>query len=137
MIQTFKIGDEDLCIDTDRTRELYLEQTRIVDDCSCDDCLYFSDSFIKEDLEIFRILHLMGVDLGKNLTKEPTGVWCIEDDNGFLLHCSQVYQVVGSKPASHLSEIVYEATERGFEISARFIKSGLDSFDVVLQIGRV
>ena len=37
----------------------------------------------------------MGIDLGKNLTDEPTGVWCVRNESGDFLHCEQVYQAVG------------------------------------------
>lgn len=95
MKQTFKINNEELQVDTVKTKEFYQTQNKIIDNCTCDDCNFYATNFIKEKLEIFSILQLMGVDLEKNLITEPTGVWCIRDDQGKFLHCQQVYQTVG------------------------------------------
>lgn len=137
MTQTFKINNEDLHVDPAKTREFYLTQNKIIDDCKCDDCSFYTTNFIKENLEIFYILRSMGVDLEKNLTSEPTGVWCIRNDNGNILHCQQVYQTVGQILTNDVSKVNYEKTENGFKVAATFLKTDSDKVDIELLIDKI
>jgi len=79
----------------------------------------------------------MGVDLGKNLASEPTGVWCIRDNKDFFIHCQQVYQVVGHFSATDMSETKYEKRENGYKIASTFLRAGADKVDIVLQIDKL
>ena len=74
----------------------------------CDDCRFYATTFISQDLEIFGILKLMGIDLGKNLTDEPTGVWCVRNESGDFLDCEQVYQAVGEIANKDILKLKYE-----------------------------
>ena len=136
MTQTFKINNKSIQIDTSKTIEFYLSQKKILDNCKCDDCNFYATTFIKENLEIFKILRSMGVDLEKNLSSEPTGVWCIRDDGKFL-HCEQVYQTEGKFSNCDTSEVKYENIENGFKVSATFLKAGDDKVGIELIVDKV
>lgn len=137
LTQTFKIHNVELQVDIAKTKEFYLTQNKITDDCSCNDCVFYATIFIHENLEIFNILPLMGVDLGKNMASEPTGVWCVRDDNDNFLHCQQVYQAVGQLSANNVSKVEYEKDDNGFKVTATFIQAGADKIDIALQIDKV
>lgn len=79
----------------------------------------------------------MGIDLQRNLNSEPTGVWCIRDEEGNLLFCSQVYQVVGVFSNGEKAEVKYEKVEHGCEVSAVFLPAGSNTIDVQLEIGKL
>jgi hypothetical protein len=128
------LQDLSLSIDSDKTKLFYLTQNRIIDSCQCVDCQFFSEIFIKEPLEIFSFLSSIGVDLQKNLESEPTGVWCVRDENSNFIHCDQVYQAVG-----HLSksEVRYENEENGYKIKAHFVQTNNNSIEIELRIDKV
>lgn len=121
-------------VDTIKTQEFYLTQNKIIDDCSCADCRFYATTIIKENFEIFRILKSAGVDLKKNLSTEPTGVWCIRDDDGSLLCCQQVYQTFGKLLNNVISKFKYEMTENGFNVTAIFLPTDSGKIDIDLTI---
>ena len=126
-----------LDVDTAKTMEFYKSQNKIVDDCTCDDCNFYATIFIKEKLEIFSLLQSMGVDLEKNLISEPTGVWCIRDDNGNLLHCQQIFQVVGQLSIKNSSKLRFENTEFGFGVATTFAQADGDKIDIEVLIDKL
>ena len=124
-------------MDCDKTKEFYLTQEKIIDDCQCTDCQFYAESFTKEPLEIFSILSTMGVDLQKNLNSEPSGVWCIRDENDNFIHCDQVYQVVGLFPNGDKSQLKYEKEQGGYKVSAVFLPAGVDAIDIELKVDMI
>jgi hypothetical protein len=125
-----------LLVDTDKTHEFYQTQNKIVDDCQCADCKFYSETFLKEPLEIFSILSSFGVDLQKNLSKEPTGVWCVRDKNDTFLHCDQLYQIVGRFSNCDKFQARYEKLENGYKVNAFFVMSGTDDIEITLNIDK-
>lgn len=124
-------------VDCDKTREFYLTQEKIIDDCQCENCKIYAEYFTKEPLEIFSMLSSMGVDLQKNLNSEPTGVWCIRDEDYTFRHCVQVYQVVGHFSSGNNAELKYEKEEGSYKITAFFTGVGDETIDIDLMIDRV
>lgn len=123
-------------VDIDKTKEFYLTQEKIIDNCTCDDCRFYATEFIKEKLEIFEVISETGVDLEKNLKSEPTGVWCVRDEDGSLLFCQQVYQVTGKILPEGTSRLNYEKTEKGYKITVLFTQPSSDKIDIDLVIER-
>jgi hypothetical protein len=136
LIATLEIEDCRLFVDKDKTQQFYLTQENIIDDCKCDDCKFYSEVFTKEPLEIFSTLSSLGVNLQKNLNKEPTGVWCIRDENDNFLHCDQVYQVLGYFSNCGKSQVRYEKQENGYKVSALFLEADTDTIDIRLSIDK-
>ncbi|RPD43431.1 hypothetical protein [Paracnuella aquatica] len=137
MTITFQIEGQPLVVDCHKTREFYLTQEKIIDDCQCENCQFYAEYFTKEPLEIFSMLSSMGVDLQKNINSEPTGVWCIRDENHNFRHCGQVYQIVGHFPNGSTTEIKYEKVEGNYKITVFFTGAGNDAIDIDLIIDRV
>ena len=137
MITNFNIGDCLLWVDIEKTHQFYLTQVKIKDNCQCDDCKFYSEIFIKEPLEIFLILSSLGVDLQRNLTSEPTGIWCIKDEKNNFLHCNQVYQVVGNFLQCERSQLKYEKQENNYKVVAIFLNSNSKTIDIDLHIDKV
>lgn len=137
MTQIFHINGEPLENDTSKTKEFYLTQHKITDDCECDDCNFYATNFINNKFEIFSLLETMGIDLSKNLGGEPTGVWCIRDDKGEFLHCLQVYQAVGQFVNENATKLSYEKTENNYKICAAVVKTGNGRVDFELIIDKV
>jgi hypothetical protein len=133
MTEDFKINGTTLKVDKVSTEKFYLTQNKITDNCGCSDCLFYADNFTKQPFEIFKTLKDMGVDLEKNLSSEPTGVWCVRDDNGQLIYCFQVYQVFASLDTLDKTEISYEKHESGYKVDAKFIQSSADRVDIELK----
>ena len=137
MVHIFEIEGCPLVLDPERTREFYLTQNKITENCSCDDCQFYTESFTQEPFEIFSLLSSMGVDLQKNLKSDPAGAWCIRDDNENVIHCDQLYTVVGHFSDKYKTFANYEKVEGNFKISAQFKESADDTILVVLSIDRV
>ena len=123
-------------VDVSKTQQFYLTQDKITEDCTCDDCRFYATEFIKQTLEIFELISTMGVDLAKNLESEPTGVWCIRDNDGIFIYSQQVYQTFGVILPINTSEIKYEKTEKGFNINALFIQIKDETIYIVLTIDK-
>ena len=136
MTTTIKVQDNSLQVDVSKTEEFYLTQHHITEDCACDDCEFYSTEFIKQPLEIFGLILKMGVDLGKNLKSEPSGVWCIREADGNFTYSQQVYQTFGHILPIDTSQIKYEKTEKGFNINALFSQTKDETIDIVLTIGK-
>lgn len=83
------------------------------------------------------MLSSMGVDLQKNLNSEPTGVWCVRDENDNFVHCYQVYQIVGLFSVGDKTQLKYEKEEGGYKVSAAFLPAGSDKIDIELRIDKV
>ena len=134
---TFLINDGTLLVDIDETKAFYLTQDKITNDCMCEDCLFYATVFTRKPLEIFKMLSSMGIDLEKNLQSEPTGVWCIRDEQSNFLHCQQVYQTVGQITSADTSQLKYEQIENGYKVNALFLNAGDSKVDIVLSIDKV
>lgn len=130
-----KFGDGLIDIDTVLTKKFYHEQVLIKNDCSCGDCAFFVDRFTKFPFEIFNILARMGVDLTKNLTSEPTGVWCIRDDTGVMNHCQQVLRVIGKIVGE--DKILYKKIEYGYQVNSEFEQINSNEIDIELNFSIV
>ncbi|MEY5048584.1 MAG: hypothetical protein RLZZ175_1943 [Bacteroidota bacterium] len=134
MVNEINIENETLIFDTEMTKKFYLSQEKTKDGCQCLECKYYVDFFTKQPFEIFLLLQKMGVDLEKNLESEPTGVWCVRDDNGKLLHCDQAYQIFGNINSEEKSEIKYSKIENNYKIDAYFKQINVDNLHVSLDI---
>jgi hypothetical protein len=135
LTEPFKIGNALLEIDTSATEGFYLEQDKIVDDCACDDCRFFATEFVVKDLEIFKTLQSMGVDLEKNLQTEA-GVWCVRSDNGSFLHCEQVYRAFGRLIQNDTTAVKYEMIQNGYKVNLTFIQVDNDKIDIVFLVDK-
>ena len=131
------IGGVTFTVNTTLTKEFYLSQNKITDDCTCSDCVFFFEKLIKEPFELFQILQNLGIDIGKNLSTEPTGAWCVRDDNGELIHCDHAYQMVGSVRPQDGNQVQYSKFEKGYRITAIFTPSDPDIIYIALYIDRV
>lgn len=129
-----KIQDYALSVDVEVTRQLYSQEIKIADDCTCDGCQFFSTIFIKENIEIFKLLTSIGVDLEKNMRVDDSGLWCVLDDNGNLLYCEQSYSLVGDILSPVGKGFRYSKTELGFQISAFFANTVNDHIVIYLTI---
>ncbi len=137
MTTTFDIDNHQIQVDIEKTKEFYVTQQQIVDDCKCEECNFYATKFITEKLEIFNILNSMGVDLSKNLSTEPTGVWCIRDDNENFIHCQQVYQIIGKFVSESVSNLNYENIEKEFKVSATFSKVDNNRVDIAIFVDKL
>ncbi len=137
MTITFEIEDCLILVESDKTKQFYLTQEKITDDCQCNNCKFYVEDFTKEALEIFSILSSMGVDLEKNLNSEPTGVWCIRDENVSFLHCNQIYQAVGQFLNNDNKKLRYEKEEKGYITSALIVQFNSDTIKIQLTIDKV
>lgn len=134
MTVSAKLNDINIEYDKQKTTEAYVNEISIKEDCPCDDCAYFVDVVLKIDLEIFRILKSIGTDLEKNLKNEPTGVWCIRNDDDEFIFFQQVYRIEGflhGKLSYH-----YEKEEQGLKVDAVFVNHH-DHISVDLQVARI
>lgn len=131
MTEDFEIAGTTLRVDKMATERLYLPEVKITDNCNCSDCTFYADILIKQPFEIFQLLSRMGVDLGKNLSSEPTGVWCIREADGQLIHFDQVYRIFGS--IVEREEIRYLRKESNYSIHAKFIPYKSDYVDIELK----
>jgi len=131
MKKDFKIDGTILRVDKKVTKNLYLTEVKITDNCNCDDCDFYVNRLIKQPFEIFQMLLEMGIDLEKNLSSEPKGVWCVRDNQGQLIHVDQVYRLSGT--IIDKQEIVYSRIEETYKIGARFIPYKVDYVDVELK----
>ena len=134
MTVTIEIEGCSLLVYGDKTQQSYLTQENIVDDCQCSDCKFYSETFTKEPLEIFSILSSFGVDLQKNLSSEPTGVWCVRDENDIFLYCRQVYHVVRQFSKCDKSRVKYEKQENDYNVNAVFFIGEGNIIDIELNI---
>jgi hypothetical protein len=134
MKREFIIEGVVILVDTEMTQKFYLTQNKTVDGCKCTDCLFYVNVFTKQNFEIFKLLKKMGVDLEKNLSSEPTGVWCVRDDNGDLIHCDQAYQVIANISPNDRNEIRYTREEKNHKVEVRFIQLKVDNLFVSLSI---
>nr|WP_288836703.1 hypothetical protein [uncultured Flavobacterium sp.] len=132
----FKIGEGLVLVDVERTVEFYKDQNEVLLDCSCSDCRFYCDFIAKKDFEFFQLLKEMGVTLTKNLSTEPTGVWCVLD-NGDFLYCENAFRVFGTIHNSDTGKLIYLKTESGFKMDAMFYAPESDVVDIYLDIHKV
>ena len=131
----FAIEKNQIEVDIKATREFYLTQNEIPKDCECDDCAYFYNEFINMTSKTLVLIQSFGVDLGKNLTSEPTGVWCVRDESGKVAHIFQVYQMCGKLLDINKKEFEYSSIENEMKMNVKFIQSAIDKIDIELTIG--
>lgn len=129
----FQIAENIVFADVEATKKFYSTQNHISEDCTCGDCIYYLNHFIKQPFEIFNVLSNLGIDLEKNLNSEPTGVWSIVDDENILQHCNQTCQVVGSVN----SDFTYKKQELGYNVKASFSKDENDKVLIELNFGKI
>jgi hypothetical protein len=132
MDDIIKIGESKVAYNKKRTSDTYSKEINIIEDCLCEDCQYYANVITKLDLEIFQILKNAGVNLEKNLNSEPTGVWCVRDDNNEFLFCQQVYLIKGRILENN--PFNYEKEELGLKITANFLNENAEDIIIDLQI---
>lgn len=132
-----KIEDGKIEIDVDATRDFYLTQNEIIKDCDCADCAFYYYDFIKQPFRFLEELKSAGIDLGKNLTSEPTGVWCLIDDDKKVIHIDQVYQAKGKFLNSDESQFTTEKVENGLNVKLNFLQSKPDTIDIEVRINKI
>jgi hypothetical protein len=132
-MKEIQIGNSLIKTDKAATEKFYLSQKKITDDCQCADCKFYAETVTNYPFEIFEILRDLGVDVEKNLDSEPTGAWCVRDDNGKLLHCDQAYKFSGD--LGDKGDFEYLKVEGDFRIRAEFRQIASDSVYVALDIG--
>ena len=69
------------------------------------------------------------MDLEKNLKNEPTGVWCIRDDNDEFVFFQQTYLIKGT--ILQEKSFLYTKEEFGFKIKADFIN---DKENIIIDL---
>ncbi len=135
MEEIIKIVENRIVYDNNRTSNAYLKEINIIENCPCDDCYYFATIITKLELEIFQVLKNVGVNLEKNLDSEPTGVWCIRDDNNEFVFFQQVYLIKGRILGNN--SFRYEKEELGFKITAKFLNEKEDDVFIDLQVAKI
>lgn len=135
MEEIIKIGQNRIAYDKKKTSEAYSKEVNIIENCSCEDCHYFAIVITKLELEIFQILKNAGVNLEKNLDSEPTGVWCIRDNNDEFVYFQQVYRIKGRILENNSFQ--YEKEELGFKITAEFLNENTDDVIIDLQVAKI
>lgn len=123
-------------VDVDLTNEFYLTQNKIPDDCKCEDCMFYYEKFIHKPYKAFDFISKLGIDLGKNLSSEPTGVWCVRDDNGGIIYVFQVYQAIGKILNLNNNEFQVEFIEKNLKMNMKLIQSNIDLIDIELKIDK-
>ena len=135
MEEIIKIGENKIAYNNKKTSEAYSQEINIIEDCSCEDCHYFANVITKLELEIFQILKNAGVNLEKNLNSEPTGVWCIRDDDNEFVFFQQAYLIKGSILEN--KSFRYEKEELGLKITAEFLNENANDIIIDLQVAKI
>ena len=78
----FQIGQCRVLVDLTETEEFYKKQPKITDNCTCEDCKYFSNVVVEQNNQLFDLLRKMKVDLHRQPNINPDGVYCVDLDNG-------------------------------------------------------
>jgi hypothetical protein len=133
----FKINYSTLLVDTERTQLSYLNQIKITEDCTCEECKYFATVFVKGHLEIFTILSTMGVDLEKSLKSNPQRLWCVLGANKEFLYCEQMYQVDGEILPKQKETIKYDRIESDYKIEVYFWQGSSEIIEIDLRISKL
>ncbi|MGV9004792.1 hypothetical protein [Flavobacterium sp.] len=135
MEETISIEENKITYEKEKTSEAYLKEISIVVNCPCEDCHYFVNVITKLNLEIFRILKNACVDLEKNLDSEPTGVWCIKDNNDEFAFFQQAYLIKGR--ILNKDSFQYEKEELGLKINAEFLNKNTNDIIIDLQVASI
>ena len=135
MEEIIKIGENRIAYINQKTSDAYIKEINIIENCPCEDCRYFATVITKLELEIFQILKSAGVNLEKNLDSEPTGVWCIRDDNDEFVFFQQAYLIKGRILEN--SSFKYEKEELGLKITAEFLNEKADDVIIDLQVTKI
>jgi hypothetical protein len=130
----FNIQKASLLIDVDKTIDFYLKESKIIDNCDCEDCRFYVFEIINQQLEIFQLLLKMGVDLAKKLDSESSGVFCVQE-NGNFSFSRHVYMIKGEL-LNNVKNYVYKKTENEYLISAYFLQEEVDTIAVELTINK-
>lgn len=77
----------------------------------------------------------MGVAITKNLSSEPTGVWCIRDDKGTMNHCQHVLRVFGKIVGE--DKILYQNNEYGYAVNSEFVQINPNEIEIELNISLI
>jgi len=121
-------------VDSSKTRGFYLSQNLIKDDCSCEDCKFYQDKFIKYSLDIFKTLDGCGVDLRKNINDEPTGVWVVcEEDK--LVHCEPAYRLIGD--FKDINEDVFKLINGNYNLTMQVFKNDNSFITIYLTFDKI
>lgn len=137
MNSALKIEDGKIEIDVDATRNFYLTQNETIKDCDCDECAFYYNDFIHQPFQFLEELKCLGIDLGKNLTSEPSGVWCVRDDDKKVVHIAQVYQAKGRFLNQDETQFKSEKAENGLNVKLNFLQSKPDTIDIEVQINDI
>jgi hypothetical protein len=121
-------------VDGIKTKNFYLTQNLIQDDCSCEDCEFYQNEFIKLSLDIYKKLDRCGVDLRKNINDEPTGVWVIREEKK-IVHCEPVYRLFGD--FQDIEEDTFETTENNYKITIQLHKNDKSYVTLYLTIDNI
>jgi hypothetical protein len=74
---SFQIGQCRLHIHLKRTKEFYVSQPKISENCLCGYCNFFESQVIHQPNRLFEILRKMEVDLSRQPNINPDGVSCV------------------------------------------------------------
>lgn len=132
MIKTFNINGTQVAINVLATKEFYKTQKNISEDCDCSDCSYYQNIFTNKSFAFFDILTKMGVDIKKNLSSEPTGVWCIRNESNNIIHVTNYHHVIGNITQSKQVECSIVEHKLNFNLFFRQIEENI--IDIELSI---
>jgi hypothetical protein len=135
MEEIIEIGENRIAYDNKKTSDAYLKEISIIENCPCDDCYYFANVITKLELEIFQILKNSGVNLEKNLGSEPTGVWCIRNENDKFEFFQQAYLIKGRILENNYFQ--YRKEELGLKITAEFQNENTNDVVIDLQVAKI
>ena len=121
-------------VDEIETKNFYLTQNLIQEDCSCEDCKFYQEKFIKLSLDIYLKLNDCGVDLRKNINDEPTGVWVIREKE-ILIHCEPAYRLFGN--FKDLKEDIYETINDNYKVTTQVFKNDNSFVTLYLTIDNI
>jgi len=137
MRTNFRVGKEQIEVDVNSTREFYLSEETVINDCDCVDCFYFYNEFINKPSETLELIKSFGVALGKNLTNEPTGAWCVRSNNGKVVHIFQVYQVNGKLLSTNGESFECTNNENRLKMNVKFQQSAFSMIDIELTVDEI
>ena len=122
----FQIGQCRVFVDTDKTNEFYQELPRISENCTCGDCNYFENEVTKKDIQLFKILLKMGVDLKRQPNINPDGICSTGETEKYLRSYIGYYNLVGQ--LGKTQRPTQEKNDLGQLESVDFYESEDDSF---------
>jgi hypothetical protein len=119
----FQIEEYEISVDIEKTKQFYSTLPKISENCSCKDCEYFERVIIQKNIQFFKTLQKMGVDLTRQPNTNPDGVCSVGPTEKYERAYMGYYKVFGQIG----SKIKIEKNSEGKMVSTYFKESVTDS----------